>query len=254
MEPERPFANTIDRLEDIVSLFLGMQVSPRFSTELRNSDEAIFALASLVVSHVQGVIELARMNPPLLPAAAGCARAAFETAANLSWIAGPDEYFEREGRWLGWYAADVRYWEQLSSGFREDFPLAAAAAGQIAAAKAKLVSDIARLIEDLTARQGVPLPKLEIRLESIGQDSAYWAYRELSQIVHAMPDATRWLVLDPATGLGASPALNHASLVTVLNVACWSLNSLPALARLGARPDRDAFLRSIRLFEESLCG
>lgn len=248
MEPERPFANTIDRLEDIASLFLGMQGSPRFSMEPLNSDEAIFALASLVVSHVQGVIELARVNPPLLPAAAGCARAAFETAANLAWIAAPQDPAEREGRWLGWYAADARFWENLRNDLCARAPNESKYAGGIAAAKVNLVTGIARALQDHLGQESVAFPSLERRLASLGQESAYSVYRQASQVVHGMPDATGLV-----TSGGAHPQALRITWALVLRMACWSLNPLlVASVRIGVDPKHDEFQLLTRRFTQSV--
>lgn len=246
--PTPAFGKALDRLAEGAGLYRDDLKLSELAKAGPSSDEAIIALASLVVAHVDAVSELGRRGPQLLPGAVSCARAAFETAANLAWIADPGDPAQREGRWLGWYAADARFWENLCNDLRGRAPNESKYSGQIAAAKAKLVTDIARALQEHLGYEMVALPSLEKRLAGLGQQSSYTAYRQASQVVHGMPDA-----MGLVTFGDAHPPILKITWATVLWMAWWSLNPLlVAFDRLGVDPKVDEFRSQTGRFMQSV--
>lgn len=238
------FHEALDYLSKGIQLFLDARPTPEVADiGTYESDKSTYALAFLVLMHVDGVIDLGRESPQHLAPAAACARAAFETASNLAWIAQPGEPFEREGRWLGWYVADARFWENLSRDLAGRAPAVAAEAGRTAAAKAKWATAIGTKLREEKGFEQVSFPKLEDRLASFGHESLYITYRYASQIVHGMPDATKLVMTERSTGLCYGVEFDASSWATILRMSWWSLHiSLPlALVRVGAEPHWNEF-------------
>src|SRR5437660_11030662 len=64
------------------------------------ADVESFNLLRLIIRHVEAVLALASRDLVLLPSAMVVARAAYETAIKLRWMARPDDPFDRESRCL----------------------------------------------------------------------------------------------------------------------------------------------------------
>ena len=142
------------------------------------------ALAMLAVRHAEGAATCSQLGPSGYSPMASCARAAFETGVLSVWLLNAPTDFEREGRWLGYYKANSRYWRNLAKDFEQLVP-------EIAhewRGRADIIDQWRERIEEkLPSGQVVDRPSFAAILSELGLAPYYSAYRDASQIVHGEP-------------------------------------------------------------------
>ncbi|HWR35590.1 MAG TPA: hypothetical protein VN622_06945 [Clostridia bacterium] len=173
----------------------------------------------------------------------------------------PDDPFDREGRWLGWYKDNERFYSQLA----RDLKSKSAADAENARRAAERYAAWRTAIEAKLPRGTVtPKPNLPEILTELGHLQLYAFYRGVSQVAHAEPDAlecvrrTEYDVVNHPGHVGPvlpvkGQTIHFGSFVeesdwTIpLRMAAWGvLISAPmVLARLGATAEAVN-----RLFEE----
>src|SRR5688572_25900578 len=90
---------TAEAIERAIGWFLERRPSIAEISYFEASVEA-HNLLNLAVRQLEGIIELARRDLVLLPAAAVLARAAMETSVRAIWLLQEEDPYEREARWL----------------------------------------------------------------------------------------------------------------------------------------------------------
>jgi hypothetical protein len=166
----------------------GLHLSPA-NTNLGKyeSDSAAFSLTRLAFRHAQGVCELAKSDLDNYAPAATISRTTFETGATAAWLMVPDDPFEREGRWLGYYRSHERFYENLA----KDLVRIGSSNSEVMWQAAHHYRDWRAAIEQVMPRhvKHVLKPTMPEILKELGYSNLYLAYRSTSQVVHAEPDA-----------------------------------------------------------------
>ena len=152
------------------------------------ADVECLNLLRLIIRHVESVIELACRDLVLLPSAMVLARAGYETAIKLLWIADPDDPFQREVRWLAHLQSGEDYYMKMAA--------QEAKLGGGGEAKQKVAELIRQFRTNVTAQlpQGyAPLkkmPNLYQMLESLDEERKYPLYLIGCQFAHSTTHAS----------------------------------------------------------------
>jgi hypothetical protein len=100
----------------------------------------------------------------------------------------PDDPFEREGRWIGWYKANERFHRKIADNLGLISPQLAEPLKQAAEHHSKWRTSIAARLPHGKVTEKPSMPNILKELDFL---HLYLCYRGLSQVVHAEPDATR---------------------------------------------------------------
>jgi hypothetical protein len=146
------------------------------------------SLVRLCGSNAWGVHDLGVVGTDRYPAAAACARSAFEVGAIAAWFLVPDDPFERESRWLGWFKSNERFYTNISNDLRSLSPEVAESFKQTATQYSKWRTGIEARLPGGKVTEKPAIPNI---LKELGFLHLYGTYRALSQVTHAEPDATR---------------------------------------------------------------
>ena len=180
------FHQALERFADLLRAGETQLESACLEVGRYEADTAAASLIILVTSNAWAVHDLGVISPTRYPAAASCARCAFEVGAVAAWLLSPDDPFEREGRWLGWFEANERFYTNLSRDLTTISDDLAAAMQRTATHYCDWRTQIeARLPRGRAAKK----PSLPVILKELGFSKLYMAYRGISQVVHAEPDA-----------------------------------------------------------------
>lgn len=187
MNTEDLFHAALARLADFLRTCDASLTPSRSNLGRYESDAAAMSLVILAASNAWAVHDLGITSPIRYPACAACARCAFEVGAVAAWLLVPDDPFQREGRWLGWFKANERFYTTLSNDLSPVSPELAEAMRQTAIHH----SNWRRTLEAKLPRGEVTeKPAMPIILKELGFLQLYPAYREISQVVHGEPQAT----------------------------------------------------------------
>jgi hypothetical protein len=146
---------------------------------LWESDVEAFNLILLSATQAIGSGRLAKSSLSFLPSVSAMARAAMEAGARAMWLLGPNEPFDREGRWLAHLETEVSARERLERALRQEFsgkPPSTIVREFSSAVRAKLPEGT------IVPKQ---VPKFDALLKSIGASEKYIVYASLSQTAHA---------------------------------------------------------------------
>ena len=176
--PTPQIVHACDALDKVIAAFIRYR-SEVPGTEFESNSEALI-LFNLVIRQVEGVLELARKDLALVPAAYACARSALETAIKAAWLVNLDDPFAREARWLAHIAEEERVYRravaksehnQLTQRFQDQ-------------------AEELKVFREAVARKmpsGVVIPSIanaEEMISAIGGRHLYSIYIFLSQFVH----------------------------------------------------------------------
>src|ERR1700691_3210409 len=78
------------------------------------SDIEAMKLLNLVIRDIEAIVELAKVDLVLVPAANVLARAVFEIAVKAAWMVTPDDPFDRELRWLAHLQEEERMHKRIA--------------------------------------------------------------------------------------------------------------------------------------------
>jgi hypothetical protein len=151
------------------------------------ADTTAMCLTRLVVRHASAVHDLCERGIENYASAAACARCAFETGATAAWLTIPEDPFDREGRWVGYFKSHERFYRKLAADFNPFAPEIAAELQRTADHHAAWKSAIENKLPS-TAKVVVK-PALPEILRELGFLKLYVAYRGISQVVHAEPES-----------------------------------------------------------------
>jgi len=182
-----PLDRAISYFDQLVQL-CALHLSPAGSNLGKyESDSAAFSLARLAVRHAEGFRELAKWDTDGYAPAATISRTTFETGAVAAWLMVPEDPFEREGRWLGYYRSNERFYESLA----KDLDRIGSNHSQNMRQTAHHYRDWRVTIERILPPhvKCVPKPSMPEILKELGHSGLYLAYRSTSQVIHAEPDA-----------------------------------------------------------------
>jgi hypothetical protein len=144
----------------------------------------------LAITNGRAVHDLGTIGVTRYTASAACARSAFEVGAVAAWLQVPHDPFEREGRWLGWFKANERFYSKLAVDLEPVASELARAMKEIATRHVKWRTAIEAKLPHAKMTEKPPLPNILGELRSL---HLYRLYRTVSQIVHGEPDASRWV-------------------------------------------------------------
>lgn len=204
---------------------------PRYRIRMSQyeSTVAAFAIAHLVASNVRGVSVLGSHGSQNLPAAAACARSAFEGATTIAWMLDSTDIWDREARWLAYLKADQQLYERLARDLGERAPELASNLDATASKKAERRQAIADELEEKGARK-YSFPDMQTRLAAIGNGDLYVGYRQASDITHAGPDALSLVRHIPSGGQFEFGALyGEPDWTAQLRQSWWSLHRVMPL-------------------------
>lgn len=105
---------------DLIEQGIGRFIQARFTVTLSGkweSDVESMVLLALVIRNMEAILELARKDIVLLPAANVLARAVFEIALKSARMVQPDDPYMRELRWLVHLEEEARLHVGFSAGF-----------------------------------------------------------------------------------------------------------------------------------------
>jgi hypothetical protein len=130
-----------------------------------------------LLRHVEALLECARADLVLLPAASTITRAALEQSVKIQWLLHPPDVFDREARFLAHLSDEERMWERCARYLGEDALRGRSARiqGFRKAVEAALPVHISRLPR---------IPTLEAMMTEIGEARRYATYTILSQYSH----------------------------------------------------------------------
>jgi hypothetical protein len=152
-------------------------------------------LLALIIRYVEGVTTLAREDLVLLPGARVMARAAFEVAIQIRWMLAPDDWFDRETRWLVRLKEEESYYERLINAFKQydgDIGTKTGWADRLQSLhgfRTGIEAAVPPKYKSQPFRDR--LPDVHSMLRSIGDEWRYPLYIETSQYVHGTQIATR---------------------------------------------------------------
>lgn len=98
MEPTEEIRALCEDIERLIRAYLEAP-HPQPIGRFESNVEA-YTMLKLMIRHSEAVVELARHDLVLLPAALVLARACFEASLRTRWMLGPEDPFEREVRWI----------------------------------------------------------------------------------------------------------------------------------------------------------
>ena len=186
--PSQEILLVADLIEEGIGRLLRARagVDPGFGTyessvEARN-------LLNLTVRNLEAIVELARRDLVLVPAAAVLARSVFEISVRVIWLLYPSDPFERESRWLVHLRTEENAhikWARLVEQLGGD-----------AESSIRLSDQFRSFREGVSAKlpPGTPtldkVPDLRAMLRSLGEERKYLYYMRLSQFTHGSHLAT----------------------------------------------------------------
>lgn len=155
------------------------------------SDVTATGLTLLSIRHAEAVALCVLWGPSGFIPAAACARAAFETAVTAAWLQVPENPFEREGRWLGYYKGMERFYRNLAAEHGDSESEVVDGFVQYGAQHELWRS---RIEASLPIGAVVDRPSVPAMLKELGASPLYRVYRAASQIVHGEPPALEYVM------------------------------------------------------------
>ena len=203
-----PASQSLLRAVDLVEEGVGHLLEARnlLSSEFQKYESSHDALNLLYHSlrHIEAVVELARKDLVLRPAAFTAARAALEASVRGLWLVDCDEPFEREGRWLGFIDEEVLSRKRAARHFSQHAHTDASAEQQQVADQLKSYRNaVAQLLPNGHAPRR--LPKFDAMLAETKMNVNYAVYVIGSQFTHG----TSWALSQFRQGLGTQRRLTE---------------------------------------------
>lgn len=225
----KAFDRALNCLDVGAHAFFSSRPQHRIRMSQFESTVTAFAIAHLVASNVRGVSILGSHSSQNLPAAAACARSAFEGATTIAWMLDSTDIWDREARWLAYLKGDQTLYERAARDLGERDPELASELGATASAKAERRQAIADKLEDMGARK-YSFPDMRTRLAAIGNGDLYLGYRQASDITHAGPDSLSLVRHIPSEGSFEFGALfAEPDWTAQLRQSWWSLHRVMPL-------------------------
>jgi hypothetical protein len=182
--------NICSLLEEAVRRFLAVARTIPVHTVFEADDEA-HLMTLLIVRYTESVVEMARRDLVLAPAALVVARAALETSARAIWLLQPEKPFQREQRWLVLVREQVDYIMRRADRLeRKGRDISSLRESE------RSMSEFADSLEDKLSKK-LPgyvrlqrIPKFDKMLDMLGLGDAYLVYMQMSQFAHGSQVAT----------------------------------------------------------------
>ncbi len=156
-----------------------------------HADLDALALVTLAVPNVAAVERLGREALGFVVPATGAGRSAFEAVVTAAWMLALDEAAERERRWITVFLEERSYWHSMVELNRDRPPdevlaLLQSEEDRVGAFVDAVVPQLqAAGVEDPARR----LPKMEDRLQEVGEGRFYATYKTACQLVHPASEA-----------------------------------------------------------------
>ncbi len=148
------------------------------------SNVEAYTLLKLMTRHAEALVEIARNDLVLIPAAMVLARACFEASVRTRWMLRPEDPFEREVRWLLHLRTARDHCRKL-----EQNPHVPSNLQQEYGARGTSYEDFKAEVERLLSEDGYPtparIPSAWDMVKDIGQPSLYVFYVLLSAYTHS---------------------------------------------------------------------
>lgn len=106
-----------------------------------------------------------------------------EVGALAAWLARPDDIYDREARWIGYFKTLESFHRKMADHFRSTNP-------QLAKELEDCISANMRLPETRFGRRIIPVkkPSLKDIVSDLGYSHVYAAYREVCEVIHGGPE------------------------------------------------------------------
>lgn len=150
------------------------------------ADSVLLAVMEMAHAHASAVQALAEKHYAHGWSALCSARACFEAGAVSTWIGRPNEPFEREGRWIGFFRKLGRFYESqgelldaVTPGIKDELRNAFEQRYAVFKMVTKMHPQI-RIVE---------APAIRVVLKDSGYEHLYAVYKEACEIVHSGPEA-----------------------------------------------------------------
>lgn len=181
------------RLADLIDEGLVRFIKARFTVpESRKWESHVEAslLLGIVIRNAEAILDLARKDLVLLPAANVLARTVFEVTVKAAWMVQPNDPYDREINWLVHIREEARLNKQIS-----DNVIKSGGDARIFQERASTLRDFADEVAAALPAGYAELPRnprVEDMLETIEQGKIYPFYRLLAAYVHGGHTST-WL-------------------------------------------------------------
>jgi len=193
---------------------------------------AALAMVELVSQFAQAIIDLGRVGHHRYVAACACARSAFEIGATATWLVLPEDPSVRVNRWVDYFRAMDRFWNNLGNELSSVMP----ELSETALRQAEQYAEHRRVVEvGLPAVRPQPRPNLQQILNELRHPDLYVAYRIMCQMVHGEPESLLITMGNRGSSLMFGSFAEATSWVIPIRMTVWSLTiSAPTvLQRVG---------------------
>lgn len=214
--PSQQLIHACDRLDEATGRAIKDAHSPFFDLGRYESDVEVRVLFSVMVRHIEALVECATKDIVLLPAGRSITRVVLEQSIKVQWLLYPASIWDREARYLAHLADEERMWERCAraTDSQED-RLRGESIRQIR------LSIEEKLPRDVTRLQRVPT--FESILVELREQQRYSTYTVLSQYVHGSHHSGSTF----KRGFGSEREFGERATVEdwgeLLKVAWWSL-------------------------------
>jgi len=183
--PQNAFSDSISALTRL-RLQVNAEITNGDWNSKSHAEIEALGFVMLAVGAVESVEILAKASVATVVAGTAAARAAYEAVVTCAWMLTSSDPYERSRRWMLLFLDERAYWNRMAheAKTRKDSqPLIDASYAE--------VQRIQRIIDNLQPQldaRGLPatrkLPKIEERLDEIGERNAYVLYKTACQLVH----------------------------------------------------------------------
>jgi len=150
------------------------------------ADSALLAIMEMAHAHALAVQALAEKNHAHGWSAQCSARACFESGAVSAWIGRPNEPFEREGRWIGFFRKLGKFYDKQGELLNETTPGLKDELNNAFKERYAVFEAVTKVHPQI---QIVNTPTIRSILTDAGYEHLYAAYNEACEIVHSGPEA-----------------------------------------------------------------
>jgi uncharacterized protein DUF5677 len=175
--PPQEMLSVCDEIDEAAGLILNDVVEPFPDFRRFESNVEARVLLFGMLRHLEALLECARVDLVLLPAANTIVRAIFEQSMKTRWLLNAPDVFDREARFLAHLSDEERMLDRCARYLGTDSPRTRAATIQ------KFRQEVEALLPAGIKRLG-RIPTLEAMTTEIGESKRYATYTILSQYTH----------------------------------------------------------------------
>jgi hypothetical protein len=152
-----------------------------------HADTEALAFMQLAIGDVAAIETMARADPRLVIAATAAGRSAYEGIVTLAWMLAPDDFAERDRRWMALFFEERSFWQRVvDEAIKRNDSQAIVTGLQAEVQRVTALIDAMQPQLDAIGAGAIPrkLPTFDLRLEEVGQGRHYVTYKVACQLVH----------------------------------------------------------------------